>query len=259
MLTQGQKSFFDTFGYLVLREVFTKDEMGTIKRESEEIFQDGLGNRLDTGRIALQPFFERRPFLAGLVADDRIYSIGEDLLGSGFFLCGTEGNLHSGNTAWHGAGMWDESIKAVKIGLYTESLTASAGSLRVVPGSHRRGSPDLFESLRQSTPKDLTTSYGVQQPDIPCTVLDTEPGDLVVFTENILHSAFGGHEGRHQHAVSFIENPDTPSKEKDLRDFYESSTYSLRPSESYVKSKNPRIRSLVSKNLELGFDVMEGV
>ena len=75
MLTGDQKLFFDAFGYLVLRNVFTSDEIATIKRESDDIFREGLGNRLPTGRVALQPFFERRPFMSGLVGDDRIWGI----------------------------------------------------------------------------------------------------------------------------------------------------------------------------------------
>ena len=82
---------------------------------------------------------------------------------------------------------------------------------------------------------------------------------MVVFTENILHSAFGGHEGRHQHAINFMEAPNTKLKEQDVRDFYNVSKYSLRPSESYVNSDSPRVRSLVAKNLEFGGDVIKGV
>ena len=89
MLSEEQKRFFETFGFLVLREVFTADELATIKRESDEIFAEGLGNTLPNGRRALQPFFERRPFMSRLVEDDRIYGIGESLLGPDFFLIGT--------------------------------------------------------------------------------------------------------------------------------------------------------------------------
>ena len=56
-----------------------------------------------------------------------------------------------------------------------------------------------------------------------------------------------------------MENPTTEAKERDVRDLYEVSRYSLRPSESYVNSDNPRIRRLVAKNLELGFDIIKGV
>ena len=66
MLSEDQRQFFDAFGYLVLRDVFTAEEMATIKRESDEIFAEGHGIKLPSGRAALQPFFERRPFMAGL-------------------------------------------------------------------------------------------------------------------------------------------------------------------------------------------------
>ena len=259
MLTEDQKQFFEAFGYLVLRDVFTTEEMASIKRESDEIFNEGLSVRLPSGRAALQPFFERRPFMSGLVADDRIYGIGEDLLGPDFSLIGTEGNLHAGDTLWHGPGLWDETFKAVKIAFYPESLTAATGSLRVVPGSHRRHNPDLLEPLRHGSSDPELMPFGFRQPEVPSVTLELEPGDLAVFTENILHAAFGGHDGRHQHAISFMENPTTEAKERDVRDLYEAARYSLRPSESYVNSDNPRIRRLVAKNLELGFDIMEGV
>ena len=163
MLSEDQKQFFDAFGYLVLRAVFTAEEIATIKRESDEIFEEGLGIKLATGRAALQPFFERRPFMAGLAADDRIYCIGEDLLGPDFFLIGTEGNLHAGDTLWHGAGLWDETVKSVKIAFYPESLTGATGSLRVVPGSHRRNSPDLLEPLRHGSDNPDLKPFGLEQ------------------------------------------------------------------------------------------------
>ena len=259
MLTEGQKQFFDTFGFLTLRKVFTPVEMATIKQESDEIFGEDLGTKLDTGRVALQPFFERRPFMSTLVADDRIYSIGESLLGPDFFLIGTEGNLHSGDTYWHGGGLWAETVKAVKIAFYPETLTAATGSLRVVPGSHRRGSPDPLELLRHGNQNPPPLPFGVRQSEIPCVALELEPGDLGVFTEEILHAAFGGREGRHQHAINFMESPKTDSKVADVWKLYNDANYSLRPSESYVNSDTPRIRRLVAKNLEMGFDIIKGV
>ena len=259
MLSEDQKQFFDAFGYLILRGVFTAEEMATIKRESDEIFREGLGVTLPSGRAALQPFFERRPFMAGLPADDRIYCIGEDLLGPDFFLIGTEGNLHAGDTLWHGSGLWDESIKSVKIAFYPESLTAATGSLRVVPGSHRRNNPDLLEPIRHGSDNPDSMPLGLQQSEVPSVALELQPGDIAVFTEFILHAAFGGHDGRHQHAINFMESPTTDSKEQEVRSFYEVSNFSLRPSESYVNSDDPRLRRMVAKNLELGFDIMKGV
>ena len=37
MLTPGQIAHFETFGFLVLRQLFTPDEAATIKREADDI------------------------------------------------------------------------------------------------------------------------------------------------------------------------------------------------------------------------------
>jgi hypothetical protein len=42
-----------------------------------------------------------------------------------------EGNLHAGDTYWHGEGMWDEEIRSVKIAFYPEPLTAATGRLEI--------------------------------------------------------------------------------------------------------------------------------
>ena len=89
--------------------------------------------------------------------------------------------------------------------------------------------------------------------------LELDPGDLGLFTEAILGAAFGGQDERHQHAINFMENPKTESKDQDVRTFNHSARYSLRPPESYVDSDSPRIRRPVAKNLEMGFAVIKDV
>ena len=40
MLTAGQIAHFRTFGFLVLRQLFTAEEMSVVKRESDQIFDE---------------------------------------------------------------------------------------------------------------------------------------------------------------------------------------------------------------------------
>ena len=104
MLTSNQAAHFHAFGFLVLRQLLTPDEVAEMKREADQIMTEQRGGRpFDPTQVqAVQPFFERRPFLAQLVEDDRIYSLGEDLCGPDFILDGTEGSLRVGDTPWHG-------------------------------------------------------------------------------------------------------------------------------------------------------------
>ena len=253
MLTPGQVAHFQAFGFLVLRNVFTPEDMNTIEREANEIMEEVRGGAPFEGkeRQAVQPFFERRPFTNTLMDDDRIYSIGEDLLGPDFVLDQSEGNLHVGDTVWHGGRSW-EILPWIKIGFYLEPLTRDTGCLRVIPGSHIRSEPDYYEPLRQGDAAGDV--FGLPQAEIPSVALECGPGDLIVFTENILHASFGGRPGRHQHAISFFKNPTTDSEVQYVLDVYNRTRFTARPLESHINSDRPRVRRMISRLLELGFE-----
>ena len=136
MLTDEQKNLFKTFGFLVLRQVFTPQEIDQIRRESDRILLENRQGKPfpDTKRQAMIPFFEHSPALLWLLEDDRIYQLGIDLLGPNFILNATEGNLHVGDTQWHGGGPEAEVVPHIKIAFYLESTTKDTGALRLIPG-----------------------------------------------------------------------------------------------------------------------------
>ena len=256
MLTSEQIAHFETFGFLVLRQLFTQEEVAIMKRESVEIFDEVRGGKPFTGEAweAVQPFFERRPFLSRVPEDDRIYNIGVDLLGPDFILEGTEGNLHVGDTRWHGDPPDEASVRHPKITFYTEPVTRETGCLRVIPGSHRSGPPDPYAILRGRNDGPDFRPFGLAPSEVPSYPIESRPGDVVVFTENVLHAAFGGKAGRHQHAMSFMPNPKTDDEVAYLRNLYDGYRYALHPAESYVSSERPRLRRMVSRLVELGFE-----
>ena len=102
MLTAQQIAHYNTFGFLVLKQLFNADEAAIIEREAEEIFAESQPPDVPDMHRGVQPFLERKPFLSTLPDDDRIYNIGVGLVGPDFVLEGTEGHLHSGDTPWHG-------------------------------------------------------------------------------------------------------------------------------------------------------------
>ena len=202
LLTPGQLEHIHAFGYLVLRGLLTASEAGFLQREAAE-FMAAEGVDHPGGR-ALQPFFDHGPFLSQLPADDRIYGLGEDLLGPDFFLDGTEGNLHRGDIPWHeGDGRTSQVLPEIKIAFYPQALTRDTGCLRVIPGSHRVGERDPFAQLRKRKDDPGFRPLGLRPEEVPCVPLETEPGDVVVFHEDVVHAAaaFGGRPGR----------PSTPS------------------------------------------------
>ena len=149
MLSTEQKAHYQTFGFVALRRIFTPEEMSVIKLEADEIFEeDRAGQPAGKETQGVAPFFERRPFMSTLVDDDRIHDIGVDLCEPDFILEVTEGNLHFGDSPWHAATEDEDPETHPKIAFYPEAVTRETGCLRVVPGSHRRGTPSLLEPLR---------------------------------------------------------------------------------------------------------------
>lgn len=261
MLTDGQIAHFDAFGFLFLQQLLTPEEVATMKRESTEIFDDDRGDTPFDGqkRQAVEPFFERRPFLTSLLDDDRIHSIPESLLGPDFLLFATAGNLHVGDTQWHGVELShsppDElKLKSVKIAFYLDPLNRDSGSLRIIPGSHRPPLAKRLQVLSDQHDDPSLQPFGVSGADMPAVALESRPGDVVVFTENVFHGAFGGSPGRHQLEVSFGECPKTEAQFDYLKKLYDGWKYTLHPSETFINSDRPRIRRMVSLLVELGFE-----
>ena len=145
----------------------------------------------------------------------------------------------------------------VKVAIYLDPLASEDGCLRVIPGSHRWNQPDLLAPLRASDTSLDSQWFGLQSTEIPSVALETRPGDVLVFTERIIHGAFGGGVGRHQICASFVESIKTEEQERKVMEFYKSSNYSMRPVRTNVESDRPRLRRMVQTPLSLGFEVFD--
>ena len=255
-LSDDQKDFFETFGFLAVRQLLSADEVATMLRESNEIMEEVRGGSAFDGvkRQAVQPFFERRPFLHSLIADPRILGIAEGLLGPEIFLNVTEGNLHVGDTAWHGGSGSAEVLPSVKIAFYLEPLTRETGALRFIPGSHKGDFSERLNRISQRIDDADARVWGVPLDEVPSYAVETTPGDVVAFKENTYHGAFGGHAGRHQHAINYFQKPKTEEQIALLRSYYEEMTYSFHPVVQNLEHEDPRMRALQADMVEWGFE-----
>ena len=248
MLTQDQIDHFHTFGFLVLRQLLTQDEAARMKREAEQV----MGKIPVETSMRKMPtfFFERSRFLTSLLEDDRIYSIGNDLIGPDFLLESTGGCFRFGDTPWHGGrGKHTEVLLCIKIAFYLDPVTKDTGCLRVIPGTQRSHSTDRFEILRPRNDDPAFRPFGLNPTEIPCVPLETQPGDVIAFTEDLLHGSFGGKAGRQQHDINFMANPTTEQQLAHIRtpDFQVP-----HPAATYLNSDRPRLRRIVSRLVELG-------
>ena len=57
--------------------------------------------------------------------------------------------------------------------------------------------------------RGIPTPFGVAADELASFCFESMPGDCIAFTENCWHAAFGGADGRQQHAISFQANPRT--------------------------------------------------
>ena len=257
MLTPEQKAHWDVFGFLVLRQLFAPDEVKELRRASVEVMNQQGGedafSRPPTWSVGA--FVERHQVLTDWLADDRIYSIPESLLGPDFLLETNGGFVYWGDTLWHGGFSAHESpasyYKVAKVAMYFDTLTKDDGCLRVIPGTQSR---PFGERVRpqQNLDDRNATPFGVAQEDVPCVALNSEPGDVIVFSERVFHSAFGNKGGRLQFASEYAANPTTDEQIGALRDQHDKLVYSDHPARSYIDSDSPRIRRMVSRLVELG-------
>lgn len=206
-LTEQQKQFFDTFGYLVFPGLFLND-IEEITAEFRAVFDDsGLAHQSDQ-RTCLVPFIDRRAALCGLLDDPRIRGIASGLLGEDFNYLAGDGNYYVGDTGWHADGNHAEGTY-LKIAVYLDRVTRETGALRVIPGSHRRNDTE-WAALRAH---DAYALWGIDPAEVPSVALESTPGDVVVFNHNLMHASFGGSTqrrmftlnlGQHAHGVAAV-------------------------------------------------------
>ena len=289
MLTKQQRSYFETFGFLVFKGLYTAEEIEVIRAEADSILdEDRDGRPFDgAGRQAVLRFVERRPFLSTMPTDDRIFCAIEDLLGSGFYWIGGDGNLYVGDTHWHSDSTGEDhefGFDRIKVALYLDPVGRDTGCLRVIPGSHHIGLHQLLEPLRhlRIAQRDVggkpmsreeqreagitsdfdDTPFGVESPELPHFALESEPGDVVFFNHRLWHSSFGGKVGRRMFTMNFAEVPRTEQQLSIARETYQSILDVLKLngrdnesaySKAFHESDDPRVQRMMAVPEALGF------
>ncbi len=273
MLTPQHKAYFDTFGFLSMRKVFSDDEIQAIKREADALLeQDREGQPLRGQRQRVAPFVELRPLLTQLVEDDRIYKVIESLLGPDFLWGGSEGVLavDAPGFGWHPdrSGEWDADVRRggekecdyarIKVMMYLDPTTKDSGALRVIPGSHRLpffgDLQPLVTHLRLvEAPEETDLArvlFGVDEDALPALTVESEPGDVLFFNQTLFHAVLGGRTSRCFIALKFAANPTTDDQIASVL-YYGSHAGIFPPHESFAKSDRPSIRRMVERLTEL--------
>jgi len=197
IITGQQTTFFDAFGFLRIEGLFA-DQI----EEVAEAF-DPLPLTVGPDRIGGHPAF------AELAHDDRVVGIARSVLGDGVECTGVGGDPGGCRHRCHADGAGgSRSQRHVVISLVLHPLRADCGAMRVIPGTHHPQNSyaqDLHRLLGQfGEPSD---AFGVESDAIPATVIEADPGDVLVWDGDLIHLASNGPNRRRLLSVGFRAPP----------------------------------------------------
>ena len=258
MLTPEQIAHFETFGFLVLRDVFSAAEVGSIQTEFDSVWSEASGGEAWSGEKteSRQPFCEIRPSLTELVEDDRIYGAVEQLLGPKFIWGASGATRYVGDSGWHADdyGGLLETYPAIKVVMYLEPVDKDTGCLRIIPGSHHSSFKRALRPLEEQNADSSMMPFSVPGRETPGYPMETQPEDLLFFDSRAHHGAFGGRPGRSNIQMVYFPEPAGDEEVEVLRQVHDRTEYHLRVPETFLNSDRPRLRSMASRLVELGFE-----
>ena len=131
---------------------------------------------------------ERTPVSLAMI--DRFSVVAAELLGRRTLPGRAKATWYHGDTGWHRES--EHGLASLACVCYLEALSAANGALRVVPGSH----------ADTSLPLPGTASSGFQAGE----AVETEPGDVIIFDEHLIHGSTHG-AVRRQWRIDFVIDP----------------------------------------------------
>ncbi len=201
MLTEQQIEQFRTLGLLVLPGALNGVTLGALIEEVDAAIA-GAGPR-DTADGGVTGHYipaGDREASAELV--QRFEPLAEQLLGREAFPAAAHEILFFAEAWWHVDVGPD--VPALKVAVYLETLDARNGALRVLPGTHL---------VRQS---ELGALHRMNPHQVPCHVVESKPGDVIVFHAHLWHAALNGRD-RRQWSVEYFAFPLDERERSELR------------------------------------------
>lgn len=210
--------FFRTHGFLHLRGFLGERETAQLRAD----VMDGLGSNypLPTEPLAEATGYDgyyvplmgpRSATSRALTSGPRLLQLATNLLDSSVLPKPAKGIMYRDASPWH-SDSGNPELRAVKMVVYFKPLRADTGALRVLPGSHHPGHSDRLDAYREEHPVARPLDEAAEAADWPGVVLETEPGDLVVFDVHLWHASLFGRD-RTQWSVSYAALPRSAPEE----------------------------------------------
>lgn len=215
-LAEHERVFFHSFGFLRVRGLF-KDQIDLITDRFEAVFDDEmesgniweLGGRLEAyePRRTVPSLLEKDPATADLPHSPRLRGVIEGVMGPDYEYTNSDGNLMYCSTTWHPDTYGSPLTRFhVKCCMYLDPLTAENGAIRVIPGTHfwdEQFATRLRSIFHQT--EDVEEIFGMPAEELPGYTIESEPGDLIIWSYRTLHATFHGQERRRLISLGFRE------------------------------------------------------
>jgi len=211
---EQQRSFFETFGFLKLPGMVA-NELPEIIHEFEQVFVQQGALHDGTKRTSVVPFIDKRPGLCALLDREDIGAVVGNLIGVDFNYMGSDGNYYSGDTTWHRDGHM-ASNSFLKVAFYLDPVTHNTGCLRVIPGSHTDAALELW---RDPVLRDSEREWNLSQQELPSYSIESEPGDMLIFSHRLLHASFGGGNARRMFTMNLGRRAKSEQEIDDLIEY----------------------------------------
>lgn len=208
---------YERDGFVVLREVLSREECAALKAEGLRVLQEHArpNSSVFVGvAAASQTFYD-------LASDPRIVAALAPLMPGGIMFMSDKFVWKSGDksfgTPWHcDSAYWKNTRHKLSVWIPLDDATAQNGTLKVIPGAHKQewqhGAGDLattnneFVNTISSLPENAP---GEQVCEIPA-------GSLLVFSDRLPHASCPNTAGLDRYAIISTYHAPQPEEEFDL-------------------------------------------
>lgn len=217
------RAHFRTFGFVVLRGALDAAQAAALAAEADHAVRDATGKRYlaDDGAGGISGHYipatgERTPLSLELL--QRFHPLVGDLAGVPMLPAVAQHTLFFDMASWHTD--TGHAVPSVKVAAYLEPLDGDSGALRVLPGSQHLDERVLRDLMRGPAFRD-DERYRAATAQVPAYVIDSRPGDVIVFDEHVWHASVGG-RNRLQWSCCYVLDPSTAEEETAVRAYLDS-------------------------------------
>lgn len=254
-LDYHQTMRLNTFGFVELRQRLDTQLVNEIGAAMDALFSDANAAEVEEGLWVEAPALAERLFASPAFAD-----AAGSIVGPNFVYVRSSCLRLSADRSWRGgSGTLRWPLPHVTLLLFPRAVDETSGCMRVVPGSHQNflrlldsrwdQAPDYLYGLRNPNLRWQHSAFGVADQDIPSLSLTSNPGDLLVMTEEALHASFGSTR-RDYLSATFMASP------RDQHFYFlrelQANGGGLRPPAAMVQSAHDSVRRMTRLVSDVG-------